>query len=72
MAVKKKTFEEGLERLDSLVKSMESGELSLEESVDAFEKSMTLLSQLQSHLDMAEKKVLKLSSNENDAADADT
>lgn len=60
--MKKKTFEEGLEQLDTLVKSMESGELSLESSVNAFEKSMTLLSALQDQLDKTEKKVMKLSS----------
>jgi len=58
---KKKTsgfdFENALEELETLVTSMEEGELSLEESLQAFEKGIKLTRECQNALKQAEQKV---------------
>jgi exodeoxyribonuclease VII small subunit len=46
-----------LKRLESIVKSLESGELSLEESLKTFEEGIKLARYLESILDRAERKV---------------
>ena len=50
-------FEEALETLEGLVEAMEEGELSLEESLKAFEKGIKLTRECQSALEKAEQKV---------------
>ena len=50
-------FEEALERLETLVESMESGELSLEDSLKAFEEGVKLTRDCQKALDQAEQSV---------------
>ncbi|HBQ21788.1 MAG: exodeoxyribonuclease VII small subunit [Deltaproteobacteria bacterium GWA2_38_16] len=50
-------FEKSLEKLDTIVKKLESGELSLEDSVKAFEEGVQLASSCSKKLDEAEKKV---------------
>ncbi len=50
-------FEETLRELESLVEQMEQGELSLEESVKAFERGIELTRACQKALDDAEQKV---------------
>jgi len=61
MAKKKTTtsfdFEKALANLEELVTAMEEGELSLEESLQAFEKGVKLTRECQSALDQAEQKV---------------
>ncbi|TNF80500.1 MAG: exodeoxyribonuclease VII small subunit [Gammaproteobacteria bacterium] len=66
MATKKKdatdeladvAFETALEELESLVKKMETGELSLEDSLAAFERGVKLTRHCQSSLKAAELKV---------------
>lgn len=53
-------FEKALENLEQLVTSMEDGELSLEESLKAFEKGIKLTRECQSALQKAEQKVQML------------
>ncbi len=53
----KQTFEQSLEQLQQLVESLESGELSLEESMQAFEKGIVLTRSAQQVLAEAEQKV---------------
>ena len=62
MAGKKKTidFETSLEQLEELVEQMESGELSLEDSLKAFEKGIKLTRECQEQLNNAEQKVTTL------------
>lgn len=62
MAASKKSlnFERNLEQLETLVTEMESGELSLEDSLSAFEKGIKLTRECQSALQTAEQKVQKL------------
>ena len=50
-------FEEALENLEELVEAMEDGELSLEESLKAFEQGIKLTRECQGALDKAEQKV---------------
>lgn len=62
-------FEESLASLESLVSAMEEGELSLEESLQAFEKGIRLTRECQAALQNAEQKVQVLIS-ENGAPEA--
>lgn len=55
------TFEAALERLQTLVKKMESGQMPLEESLQAFEEGVRLSRFCQQHLAAAEQKVELLS-----------
>ncbi|MCR8921514.1 exodeoxyribonuclease VII small subunit [Dasania sp. GY-MA-18] len=59
MAKAKKTinFEKTLDQLEELVEDMEHGDLSLEESLKAFEKGIKLTRDCQSALNEAEQKV---------------
>ena len=60
MAAKQKSefnFEEALQELERLVSSMEEGELSLEDSMKAFEKGIKLTRECQTALQKAEQKV---------------
>jgi len=50
-------FEESLASLESLVTAMEDGDLSLEESLQAFEKGIRLTRECQAALQNAEQKV---------------
>ena len=50
-------FEEALEELERLVSSMEEGELSLENSMKAFENGIKLTRECQTALQKAEQKV---------------
>jgi len=53
-------FEKALENLEQLVTAMEDGELSLEESLKAFEKGIKLTRECQGALQRAEQKVQML------------
>ncbi len=57
-------FEKALENLESLVNSMEEGDLSLEDSLKAFENGIKLTRECQNALKAAEQKV-QLLVNEN-------
>ena len=79
MATKKKeaadelaevSFETALEELESLVERMETGELSLEESLAAFERGVKLTRHCQSSLKAAELKV-KVLTESGDLEDLD-
>ena len=50
-------FEQALEDLEELVSAMEQGELSLEDSLQAFEKGIKLTRECQTALKNAEQKV---------------
>ena len=53
-------FEQSLAELESLVQKMESGDMSLEESLKAFEQGVRLTRDCQKALSDAEQKVNKL------------
>lgn len=52
-----KKFEKAMERLESIVQNLESGDLSLEDSLKAFEEGMELVRFCNTKLDEAEQKV---------------
>ena len=56
------SFESAMERLETLVSRMESGDLSLEESLNAFEQGVQLTRFCQDQLKNAELKVQELNS----------
>jgi len=53
-------FEKALEELEKIVEKLESGNLSLEESLKSFEKGISLTRKCRVHLSEAELKVKKL------------
>ncbi|MBU5449692.1 exodeoxyribonuclease VII small subunit [Acetivibrio sp. MSJd-27] len=57
MSVKKVTFEEGMEELESIVAKLERGEAALDESITLFERGVALTKEMQKMLETAEKKV---------------
>ena len=63
-----RTFEQSLSELEALVERMESGELSLEESLGAFEQGIALTRNCQQALQAAEQKVEILTARTPDAA----
>ncbi|HLR18072.1 MAG TPA: exodeoxyribonuclease VII small subunit [Alcanivoracaceae bacterium] len=77
-ANKKTSVEATLAELEKLVEQMESGELSLEDSLAAFEKGIKLTSESQKALKAAEEKVQRLLAESQEGApsqevlDADT
>ena len=60
---KNQTFEEALSRLETLVEKMESGDGSLEQSLDWFEEGMSLIESCRQELESAEQKVKELIKN---------
>ena len=64
-------FEAALEELEELVSSMEDGELSLEESLGAFEKGIKLTRECQTALKNAEQKVQVLLNENGDTEQLD-
>ena len=58
--VKKPSFEDTLQRLEIIVGKMESGEATLEKSLDWFEEGMELIKSCQDELVEAEQKVQEL------------
>ncbi len=54
---KKKTFEQSITELEGIVRSLESGSATLEESLELFEKGTALTRECKTLLDSAEKKV---------------
>ena len=65
-------FEEALENLEELVSSMENGELSLEDSLKAFERGIKLTRECQTALKDAEQKVQVLINEEGDTEDMES
>jgi exodeoxyribonuclease VII small subunit len=62
------SFEQALSALEALVEKMESGDLSLEESLQSFERGVQLTRSCQQALRAAEQKVEILTSRDVDAA----
>lgn len=60
-----KSFETSLEELEKIAKSLESGDLSLDDAISVFEKGIKLSKECTRKLDEAEKKINILVQNEN-------
>jgi exodeoxyribonuclease VII small subunit len=54
-----KTFEQLLKELQEIVNNLESGNLSLEDSVDAYQKGMAISLECKKRLDQAKEVVVK-------------
>ena len=54
-----KTFEQLLKELQEIVSNLESGNLSLEESVEAYQKGMSISLECKKRLDQAKEVVVK-------------
>ena len=60
MAEKVKSMEEAFAALDEIVEQLETGEGSLEEAFQNYQKGMELLKERSSQLDLVEKKMMLL------------
>lgn len=60
MAEKKLNFEKAIERLDEIIKHLESGDMPLSDSLSLFEEGTKLIGACTTMLDEAEQKVVKL------------
>ena len=54
---KKETFETSMTELEEIVEKLEAGEVTLDESLELFEKGVKLVKSCRNKLDEAEKKV---------------
>ena len=61
--MEEKSFEENLERLKELVRNLQSGELTLDESLKTFEEGIKLSKVLEDKLKNIETQALKLFEN---------
>lgn len=57
-------FEKNLENIDEIIEKLESGELSLENSIKEYEKAMKLIKSSSDILERAEGKIIKVSEND--------
>ncbi len=60
MAKKQPTFEESLQRLETIAREIEDGKIGLEESIARYEEGMKLVERCRSILTTAEQKIKKL------------
>ena len=58
------TFEQALEKLETIVTEIEQGKVSLEESIEKYAEGTKLITKCRSILDQAEKKIAILSRRE--------
>ena len=63
MAKKKITFESGIQELETLIRTLEQGQMPLEESFKAFERAVELKKALQEMLDEGDKRIRVLTEN---------
>ena len=59
----KTPIEDSLIKLESIIKKMESGNISLEESLASFEEGINLINECRTKLENVEQKVLELTKN---------
>ena len=60
MAAKKQTYEENIEDIDRILEKLENQELSLDESIEEYEKAIKLIKESEKLLEIGEGKVLKV------------
>ncbi|MCB1024684.1 MAG: exodeoxyribonuclease VII small subunit [Acidobacteria bacterium] len=66
MGENKKSFEDSLQKLETIVGQLEDGDLSLEESLKLFEDGIKLSRECQDRLSKAERRIEVLLKDEND------
>ena len=60
-----KTFEKSMQELEAIVSGLEAGDVTLDKSLELFEKGIKLAKSCRNKLDEAEKKVRILTADEN-------
>ena len=60
MAVKKQSYEENIAQIDEILEKLESGELSLDDSISEYEKAIKLIKDSEKLLEAGEGKVMKV------------
>lgn len=63
MATKSKSFEESIARLEVIVKLLETGEASLDESINLYSEGVKLIADCNKKLDETERKIKLLTVN---------
>lgn len=63
MAKKKLTFEDGMQELEEIVRSLEMGQMPLEESFKAFERATALKKNLEEMLSEGDRRIRVLTEN---------
>lgn len=64
--MKKDSFEFNINEIDMIIEKLDSGELSLDESIKEYEKAMKLLKKSSDILNKAEGKIVKVTSDGNE------
>ena len=64
------TFEQGMQELETLVHTLESGQLPLEDSFKAYERAIALKDSLNALLDESDKRIRVLTQNGEETLDA--
>ncbi len=67
MAKKQMSFEEAMKRLDEIVKGLEKGDVTLNDSMALFEEGTALIRRCTEMLDSAEQQVVRLKKGEDGA-----
>ena len=70
MAAKKLSFEEAIEKLEEIVDGIESGKVSLEDSIEKYAEGMKMIKSCRDILDKAEHKIKILSDNGDNSLEA--
>lgn len=68
-AIAKLSWEEAIERLEEINDAIESGELGLERSIEAYEEGVALRAHCESILERAELRVTKLTPRDEESGD---
>lgn len=71
MANKKLTFEESIKRLEEIVRLLESGDVTLDESIGLYSEGVKLAHECNRKLDETEKKIKLLVLKENSVEETD-
>ena len=64
MATQKKSFEESIVRLEAIVKALENGEATLDESIELYSEGVKLVGECNKKLDEPERKIKLLTVSE--------
>ena len=67
----KNSFEKNIKQLEEIITKLESGNYTLEQSLELFESGMKYAADCRSSLDAAEKKIIQLSAVENEEENSD-
>lgn len=65
------TFEQAVERLESIIRRIESGEIGLEQSIREYEHGVSLLKRCRAILEQAEQRVEELTTPRSGASESD-